>query len=74
MPDKNGNMLYENGYFRKINHTPNNNLEVSPIRRKAHLIIVLEKTISYLEYLGLAKWTQAIDCAKKIKENIQNDL
>ena len=61
-------------YFRKINHTPNNNLEVSPIRRKAHLIIVLEKTISYLEYLGLAKWTQAIDCAKKIKENIQNDL
>ena len=42
-------------YFRKINHIPNNNLELSPIRRKAHLIIVLEKTISYLEYLGLAK-------------------
>ena len=52
-------------YYRKINHTPNNNQEVSHIRRKAHLIIVLEKTISYLEYLGPAKWTQAIDCTKK---------
>ena len=61
-------------YFRKINHIPNNNLEVLHIRRKAHLLIVLEKTISYLEYLGLAKWTHAIDCVKKIKVNIQNDI
>ena len=61
-------------YFRKVNYIANNNTEVSHIRRKAHLIIILEKTISYLEYLGLAKWTQAIDCAKKIKENIQNEI
>ena len=44
---------------------------MSHIRRKAHLIIVLEKTISYLEYLGLAKWTQAIDCAKKSKKTFK---
>ena len=44
---------------------------MSHIRRKAHLIIVLEKTISYLEYLGLGKWTQAIDCAKKSKKTFE---
>ena len=56
-------------YFRKMNHVTNNNMEVSHIRRKAHLIIVLEKTISYLEYLGLAKWTQAINCAKNKRKH-----
>ena len=61
-------------YFRKINHVPNNFEEVMGIRRKAHLKSVLEKIISYLEYIGLAKWSKTIECARKIKENILNDL
>ena len=61
-------------YYRKVNHVPNNNEEVLSIRRKARLTSVLEKLISYQEYIALAKCTKTIECARKIKENILNDL
>ena len=68
------NYIRRDIYFRKINHVPNNFEEVMGIRSKAHLKSVLEKIISYLEYIGLAKWSKTIECARKIKEKILNDL
>ena len=79
LPSKNSRKLLQllirrDIYYRKVNHVPNNNEEVLSIRRKARLTSVLEKLISYQEYIGLAKCTKTIECARKIKENILNDL
>ena len=61
-------------YFRKVNHTPNNNAIVLQIRRKAHLISVIDKLHSYFSYLGATKWAQAIQCADILKQLIIDDL
>ena len=61
-------------YFRKVNHIPNNNAVVLQIRRKAHLISVIDKLHSYFSYLGVTKWAQAIQCVDILKQLIIDDL
>ena len=61
-------------YYRKVNLTINEAVEVLTNRRIAHLITTITKSQKYLEYLSHPKWTTSIEMIKAMINILQRDI
>ena len=61
-------------YYRKVNLTTVTRGEVNPNRRRAHLISVLKKVGSFLEYQNHPKWALAIEANNTLIDYFTEDI
>jgi hypothetical protein len=61
-------------YFRKVSKPPTEHGIVHKIRRQAHLVSVVKKLVSYLQYIKHPKWSHSIELAKELITAIYNDV